>query len=198
MTSLMPATHTAFVDHALLAAGSLAEVALAARRAADGDPGAAVFIYEDATGRAIDVDTRGTDAEIVARLPAPVEPEAEGSPALPRGRGRPRLGVVAREVTLLPRHWEWLAGQPGGASVALRKLVEQARREHAGADALRRGRDAAYAFMSAAAGNLPGFEEAARALYAGDMARPAAHMAGWPADVRAYALRLAGAADAPA
>ncbi|AOB27276.1 MULTISPECIES: DUF2239 family protein [Bordetella] len=198
MTSLMPATHTAFVDHALLAAGSLAEVALAARRAADGDPGAAVFIYEDATGRAIDVDTRGTDAEIVARLPAPVEPEAEGSPALPRGRGRPRLGVVAREVTLLPRHWEWLAGQPGGASVALRKLVEQARREHAGADALRRGRDAAYAFMSAAAGNLPGFEEAARALYAGDMARLAAHMAGWPADVRAYALRLAGAADAPA
>ncbi|WP_439811487.1 DUF2239 family protein [Bordetella bronchiseptica] len=194
----MPATHTAFVDHALLAAGSLAEVALAARRAADGDPGAAVFIYEDATGRAIDVDTRGTDAEIVARLPAPVEPEAEGSPALPRGRGRPRLGVVAREVTLLPRHWEWLAGQPGGASVALRKLVEQARREHAGADALRRGRDAAYAFMSAAAGNLPGFEEAARALYAGDAERLAAHMAGWPADVRAYALRLAGAADLPA
>lgn len=190
--------YTAFAGHALLAAGPLAEVALAARRAADGDPGAAVFIYEDATGRAIDVDTRGTDAEIVARLPAPVEPEAEGSPALPRGRGRPRLGVVAREVTLLPRHWDWLAGQPGGASVALRKLVEQARREHAGADALRRGRDAAYTFMSAAAGNLPGFEEAVRALYAGDAERLAAHMAGWPADVRAYALRLAGAADLPA
>ncbi|WP_154585104.1 DUF2239 family protein, partial [Bordetella pertussis] len=122
----------------------------------------------------------------------------EGSPARPRGRGRPRLGVVAREVTLLPRHWDWLAGQPGGASVALRKLVEQARREHAGADALRRGRDAAYTFMSAAAGNLPGFEEAVRALYAGDAERLAAHMAGWPADVRAYALRLAGAADLPA
>lgn len=200
--------YTAFAGHALLAAGPLAEVALAARRAADGDAGAAVFIYEDATGRAIDVDTRGTDAEIVARLPlplplpTPVEPEAEaepeGSPARPRGRGRPRLGVVAREVTLLPRHWDWLAGQPGGASVALRKLVEQARREHAGADALRRGRDAAYTFMSAAAGNLPGFEEAVRALYAGDAERLAAHMAGWPADVRAYALRLAGAADLPA
>lgn len=196
MTTSPPATYTAFADHALLAAGSLAEVALAARRAADRNPGAAVFIYEDATGRAIDVDTRGTDAEIVARLPAPAGPES--GPALPRGRGRPRLGVVAREVTLLPRHWEWLAGQPGGASVALRKLVEQARREHAGADALRRGRDAAYAFMSAAAGNLPGFEEAARALYAGDAERLAAHMAGWPADVRAYALRLAGAADLPA
>lgn len=192
--------YTAFAGHALLAAGPLAEVALAARRAADGDAGAAVFIYEDATGRAIDVDTRGTDAEIVARLPlpTPVEPEPEGSPARPRGRGRPKLGVVAREVTLLPRHWDWLAGQPGGASVALRKLVEQARREHAGADALRRERDAAYTFMSAAAGNLPGFEEAVRALYAGDAERLAAHMAGWPADVRAYALRLAGAADLPA
>ncbi|MFJ0760997.1 DUF2239 family protein, partial [Bordetella bronchiseptica] len=134
MTTPMP-VYTAFAGHALLAAGPLAEVALAARRAADGDAGAAVFIYEDATGRAIDVDTRGTDAEIVARLPlpTPVEPEAEpeGSPARPRGRGRPRLGVMAREVTLLPRHWDWLAGQPGGASVALRKLVEQARREHA-------------------------------------------------------------------
>ncbi|RZN31535.1 DUF2239 domain-containing protein [Bordetella pertussis] len=203
MTTPMP-IYTAFAGHALLAAGPLAEVALAARRAADGDAGAAVFIYEDATGRAIDVDTRGTDAEIVARLPlplpTPVEPEAEpeGQPCPAARRGRPRLGVVAREVTLLPRHWDWLAGQPGGASVALRKLVEQARREHAGADALRRGRDAAYTFMSAAAGNLPGFEEAVRALYAGDAERLAAHMAGWPADVRAYALRLAGAADLPA
>lgn len=191
MTSLMPATHTAFVDHALLAAGSLAEVALAARRAADGDPGAAVFIYEDATGRAIDVDTRGTDAEIVARLPAPVEPEAEGSPALPRGRGRPRLGVVAREVTLLPRHWDWLAAQPGGASVALRKLVEQARRGNEAQDRRRACQEAAYHFMSSMAGNLPGFEEATRALYADDRERYARLVADWPQDVRDYAMKLA-------
>ncbi len=78
-------------------------------------------------------------------------------PAEPRGRGRPKLGVVAREVTLLPRHWDWLNAQPGGASVALRKLVEQARRANGDADRARAAREAAYHFMSAMAGDLPAF-----------------------------------------
>ncbi|WP_107313666.1 DUF2239 family protein, partial [Burkholderia metallica] len=108
-----------------------------------------------------------------------------------RGRGRPKLGVVSREVTLLPRHWEWLAAQPGGASVALRKLVEDARRTHAAADRLRDAQTRAYHFMSAMAGDLPGFEEAARALYANDPARLAELVAGWPEDVRDHALALA-------
>jgi hypothetical protein len=109
----------------------------------------------------------------------------------PRGRGRPKLGVVAREVTLLPRHWEWLGTQPGGASVALRKLVEEARRTSGDRDRSRAARDAAYHFMSAMAGNLPGFEEASRALFADDRRRFAGLIAGWPDDVRDHTVKLA-------
>ena len=89
----------------------------------------------------------------------------------PRGRGRPKLGVVAREVTLLPRHWDWLNSQSGGASVALRKLVEAARLAGDDKDRTRHAQEAAYRFMTALAGNLPGYEEATRALYAADPAR---------------------------
>ena len=113
------------------------------------------------------------------------------SPSEPRGRGRPKLGVVAREVTLLPRHWEWLNAQPGGASVALRKLVEQARRANGDADRQRAARDAAYHFMSAIAGNLPNFEEAARALFADDRRTLVERIAAWPADIRDHVIKLA-------
>ena len=109
----------------------------------------------------------------------------------PRGRGRPKLGVTAREVTLLPRHWDWLAAQPGGTSAALRRLVDQARRETA-AQTDRKARQAsAYAFMSAMAGDLAGYEEAIRALFADDREQVCRHSAAWPADVRDHALKLA-------
>ena len=110
------------------------------------------------------------------------------------------LGVVAREVTLLPRHWEWLAHQPGGASVALRKLVEAARRDPGGKDRVRQAREAAYRFMSALAGNEAGFEEAARALFAGRRVDFETHVGRWPKDVREHAVRLAAPSfevDAP-
>ena len=99
-----------------------------------------------------------------------------GSPAPPRHPCRadaagPKLGVVAREVTLLPRHWQWLGSQPGGASVAIRKLVEAARRANQEVDQRRQTQEAAYHFMSAMAGNLPNFEEASRALFANDRGR---------------------------
>ncbi|MPS26500.1 DUF2239 family protein [Pigmentiphaga sp.] len=193
----MPAlTCTAFNGHGLLASGPLRDVALAVHRAPRGAP---VLIFDDATGKSFDIDTRGSEHDVLARLgPMPcAAPEAAATAeetAAPRGKGRPRLGVVAREVTLLPRHWDWLNAQPGGASVALRKLVEEARRAHADQDGQRRAREAAYHFMSAMAGDLPGFEEAARALFAGDGERYAALLGGWPADVRDYALRLAAGA----
>jgi hypothetical protein len=118
---------TAFEGPRRLISGNLAEVALAVKRA--GRPAAPIIIFSDATGRSLDLDLRGSDEEIVARLPrtAPT-PAPDAQAPEPRGRGRPKLGVVAREVTLLPRHWEWLNAQPGGASVALRKLVDEARR----------------------------------------------------------------------
>lgn len=168
-------THTAFFGPNRLAAGSLADIALAVRD----HPGA--LIFEDETGKQIDIDTRGSEAEIRARFALPV-----------RGPGRPRLGVTAREVTLLPRHWEWLGRQPGGASVALRKLVETASREP---KALRNQvRDAAYRFASAMAGNAPGFEEAMRALYAGKRKKFHRQLEEWPPDVRTHLEKMAAPA----
>ena len=172
---------TAFEGHKRLAQGDLAEVTLAVKAAEEHGCDAPLLVFEDTTGRVVDVDTRGDAAEILARRP----PQAE---AAPRGRGRPKLGVVAREVTLLPRHWEWLNRQPGGASAALRKLVETARRHDK--DTHVAARDAAYRFMSALAGDLPGFEEATRALFAGQREGFSRLIDRWPADVRDHCRRM--------
>ncbi len=117
----------------------------------------------------------------------------EGDDQTVRRRGRPKLGVISREVTLLPRHWEWLAAQPGGASVALRKLVESARLSNTGRDSRRNAQERAYHFMLALGGDLPGYEEATRALFADDTEALKTHIAGWPNDVRTHALTLAAA-----
>jgi hypothetical protein len=115
---------------------------------------------------------------------------AKSVPAKVRAPGRPKLGVTAREVTLMPRHWDWLGAQPGGASVALRKLVERALRANGDEDRIRQVREAAYRFMTAMAGDAPGYEEALRALFAGDHSRLRRIVAKWPADVREHALAL--------
>ena len=189
--------YTAFAGHQRLASGALHEAARAVARAAARDAAGPLLIFDDATGQVVDVDPRGTEADVAPPPDAPppdaLPPDVAPSDVAPRRPGRPRLGVVAREVTLLPQHWAWLAAQPGGASVTLRRLVEQARRAGAAHDRARRARDAAYRFTHAVAGDLPGFEEATRALFAGDLARFRTLMAPWPADVRAYAAALASA-----
>ena len=186
---------TAFLGVRQIAAGTLEEVALSVKAALVEDQRLSALVFDDATGRQIDLDLRGTDDDVVRRLAlhpfvyrvATTEPE-------PRGPGRPKLGVVAREVTLLPRHWEWLSRQPGGASVALRKLVDEARRTHGSRDRMRQAREATYNFMSAMVGNEPGYEEAARALFAKDRAHFDALITKWPTDVSTYVARLAEAA----
>lgn len=183
---------TAFQGHRRLASGPAGEVALVVKRMTS-PPDEPIIIFEDGTGRSIDFDLRGGDREVLARVaklvPPPVEETAP--PSEPRGRGRPKLGVVAREVTLLPRHWEWLNAQPGGASVAMRKLVDEARRVSGDKDRERQARDAAYHFMSTMAGNLPQFEEASRALFADDRRRFTGLIADWPVDVRDHIVKLA-------
>lgn len=186
-------TCTAFAGTKLISTGPLAEVAVAASAHLKRDPQASILIFDDRTARPIDVDLRGSDADVIRRLPITA---AESIPSAsvdntPRGPGRPKLGVVAREVTLLPRHWEWLADQSGGASVALRKLVEAARKSSPDADRRRLAQEATNRLMTALAGDEPGYEEAARALFAGDAVKFAAQTAGWPNDVRQYALRIA-------
>jgi hypothetical protein len=186
------ATCTAFAGHRRLATGSLRDVALAVKRASDRGAAAPILVFDDATGSPIELDLRGAEAEVLARLaPLPSTSPETAPDAAPRGRGRPRLGVVAREVTLLPRHWEWLGAQPGGASVALRRLVEEARRASAPHDELRRAREAAYRVMHAIAGDLPRFDEAARALFAGDAQRFGEQVSAWPPDVRDHLTMLA-------
>lgn len=187
-------THfTAFLGPNRLAAGPLAEVAIAVMQASRRPAAPPIIIFSDASGQPIDLDLRGTERDVIARLPKPAAPPEteETASTEPRGRGRPKLGVVAREVTLLPRHWEWLGAQPGGASVALRKLVEEARRANGDIDRARAARDAAYRFMSIMAGNLVGFEEASRALFADDRRRFVGLIAGWPDDIRDHIVKLA-------
>jgi hypothetical protein len=190
---------TAFAGTRQIANGDLRIVALKAQEATHLDPFCQVLIFDDFTGKAIEVDFRGTPEALANRIAhSEAELAKNSEPASldggARGPGRPKLGVVAREVTLLPRHWDWLGRQPGGASVALRKLVEQARKSNQGADRLRQAQEAAYRFMSAMAGNEAGFEEAARALFAGNQELFSRHVESWPIDVGNHAKKFAARA----
>jgi uncharacterized protein len=192
--TMNPQPYIAFEGDRRVAAGHLHAVARAAKELLDRRKDASILIFDGATGGPIELDFRGTAADVLARLPGitgePATTE-DATSSVPRGPGRPKLGVVAREVTLLPRHWEWLAQQPGGASVALRRLVEQARRNGEDKDRVRRAQDATYRFMSAMAGDKPHYEDAIRALFADEAARFEELIAAWPADVRDCALVLA-------
>lgn len=164
---------TAFFDDRVVARGSREAVI---RQVRDAFPrgGSDILVFDNETGDLVDLDYRGVVS--VAHVSAPH-----------RGRGRPRLGVMSREVTLLPRHWDWLARQPGGASAALRRLVDAARKEPQGPDA---ARDAVYRFLTHMAGDRPGYEEALRALYRGDIDRFREIMMPWPEAVRRFTEEL--------
>jgi uncharacterized protein len=194
---VVPSTVSAFVATTLFATGDLPHVITKAKALLDRDQWAQVLIFDDETGCVIDVDWSGTLADVLERADkmSPADSSKEAAcEAEVRRPGRPKLGVVAREITLLPRHWEWLATQPGGASVALRKLVEHARGANQGKDRRRRAQEAAYRFASALAGDEPGFEEATRALFGGNPERFAEMVEPWPIDIRDYVKRLATAA----
>ncbi len=186
--------YIAFEQDRCIAAGDLRDVIRAAKQTLDRRKDASILVFDGTTSGPVDIDFRGPIEDVLSRLPnhSTAATTAEGiETATPRGPGRPKLGVVAREVTLLPRHWDWLAQQTGGASVAIRKLVEEARRSGEDKDRIRQGQEAAYRFMSAMAGNKPHYEDAIRALFAGDPVRFEKLIAEWPADVRDHAARLA-------
>ncbi|GGJ28122.1 DUF2239 family protein [Deinococcus roseus] len=185
MDDLNP-TYTLFVDQKHLLTAGLPEV-LTHLKNQPQNPHAQVLVFEDQTGRTVDFDLRGTLEEVLVRH----LPSSDAEPAR-AGRGRPRLGVVAREVTLFPRHWEWLEQQPGGASAALRRLIEEARKQQPDLTKIRQAQTAADRFMSVIAGDLPGYQEASRALYARDFERFQQEIQPWPEDIRGHAERLAG------
>jgi hypothetical protein len=179
--------YTAFVGDSRLISGPLIEVARLVKEHFDQGEILPILMFNDDTGQQVDIDLSGGVDDVLARLNGNSQQEQPIS--TPKaGPGRPKLGVVAREVTLLPRHWEWLNAQPGGASVTLRKLVERARRENLHQDRVRLAQDAAFRFMSAIAGNLPGYEEVLRSLYAHNYASIHELCQGWPADIREHAL----------
>ncbi|MBE3023198.1 DUF2239 domain-containing protein [Janthinobacterium sp. BJB1] len=187
-----PTQLTAFAGPRKVAAGTLHAVAQTLKELVTRDPDAQILIFDDTNGSQVDLNLHGSLDEVLQRLPREAAPAPQDdTPAPARTAGRPRLGVVAREITLLPRHWEWLATQPGGASVALRKLVEQAQRGNKAHDEQRQAREAAYKVMNALAGDAAGFEEASRALFAGRQEAFLENVRDWPADVREHVLRLA-------
>ena len=182
---------TAFSGPQRIASGELRHVAMKAKQAYDLHPDRPVLVFDDADGRTVEVPLELPAADLLRLLAQPQLSASTEAAPLPRRPGRPKLGVVAREITLLPRHWDWLAAQPGGASVALRRLVEDARKVSSGDDRRRAAQEATFRFMQAMAGDQPGFEEAARALFAGDVARFEEHVARWADDVRDHATWLA-------
>lgn len=205
MTETAIKLFTAFEGHRLRVRASLPEVALAVKAASDTGSTEPFLVFDDATGRSVDIDLRGTVEDMIERLSQPPQtfigrfrsPASQPaqtddkSDSEPRRRGRPKLGVVPREVTLLPRHWEWLGAQPGGASAALRRLVDNARRTELPRARQRIAQEAAYQFMTAIAGDFSGYEEAIRTLFTGDLSNLAQQMEAWPVDIREYALSLA-------
>ena len=172
-----PTSYTAFAAERLVHRGPLVDVLAAVKLKGADDPAAQLLIFENETGRQVDFDLRGSLDDVLERVK---------TREAPKGPGRPRLGVESREVTLLPRHWAWLETQPNGASAALRRLVDGATRHAKPEGTLRRRRDAAYRVMSVLAGNRVGFEEADRALFAGDLKRFHSLTAKWPKDIRSH------------
>ncbi|WFU56217.1 DUF2239 family protein [Bradyrhizobium pachyrhizi] len=189
----MNPAYVAFEGEHRIGAGDLPEVARAAKQHLDHSKDAAILVFNGRTSALVDIDFRGSVDDVLARLPqpAPARDEEPAAPTAPRGPGRPKLGVVAREITLLPRHWDWLAQQKGGASVAIRKLIDEARRSSGDKDRTRSAQEATYRFMTTMAGNRPNYEDAIRALFAHDRRRFATLIADWPADIRDHAIRLA-------
>jgi len=198
MLDVAERSFTAFAGARRVDRGPLHVVAASVKREIDAGETGEILIFEDSSARAIEIDFRGSPQDVQTSAQraligrhgrdAPIEEEPR------RTSGRPRLGVVGREVTLLPRHWAWLASQPGGASVVLRRLVEEASKDRDGRERRRLAQEAAYRVMSALAGDRIGYEEAMRALFAGSAAVFAECVGKWPGDVRDYALKLAAGA----
>jgi hypothetical protein len=184
-------TYTAFAGHHFLTSGSIKPTLGWAKEHFDKGDGSTLLIFDDTTGKQVDFDFEGTPEQVQEKLAwHPLFRSAETLMTSKAGPGRPKLGVVSREISLLPRHWEWLEQQPQGASAAIRRLVDEARKRHPGEIEARKAREAAGSFMWAMAGNLPGFEEASRALYKGDREGFDMLIREWPADVQRYLGRL--------
>lgn len=183
--------YTAFANDQEITSGDLREVVRQTKLAMDRNTDASILIFENATSQQVEIDFRGNVEQVLGRIPeVQAEESADTAPAT-RAPGRPKLGVISREVTLLPRHWDWLNTQRGGASVTLRRLVEEAKRASTATDQTRQALESIDRFMRVMAGNLSGYEEAARWLYRKDRTTFECIIAAWPTDIRKHLQALA-------
>lgn len=185
-------SYTAFHGNKFLVQGQLEEVVLQLRQKLKSDSSASILVFSDLTGKEMDFDLRGSEKEVLQRLQVYLSHDEKSLGH--SGPGRPKLGVVAREVSLLPRHWEWLSTQSGGASAILRRLIEAEKKNSSSRDLLRQAQERAHKFMSAMAGNLENFEEALRALYAKDKTKFKEQISKWPNDIKDHTKKMAAAA----
>lgn len=179
-------TFTAFDAHSLIAYGDLAEVVLKIKGSIGKASISTILIFSDITGKTIDFNFHGSKQEILKRLEVYTSvQDAEPS----SGPGRPKLGVVSREVSLLPRHWEWLATQRGGASATIRTLIEDTMKKASAGQSAKQIQDRVYQIMSVLAGDLSDYEEALRAMYKKDKKSFLGYIEGWPKDVQNYLVK---------
>ena len=182
-------TYTAFDGFQLISQGSLEKVALDAKRQLKANRDARILVFSDSSGKQMDLVLSGSEKETSERLKIFKTPDGNPSQS---GPGRPKLGVIAREVSLLPSHWEWLSNQSGGSSAIIRRLVEEKMKGPAsGKDKIKKAQEAVYTFLNAIAGDLPNFEEAVRFLYRRDKKRFKELIAKWPEDLVRHTLALA-------
>lgn len=177
--------YVAFADNKKIADGDVIAVALKVKKYLNTHSESSLLVFDQETSAQVELDLRGTEEAVERRLAAMLAPEEKKC-----GPGRPKLGVISKEVTLLPQHWEWLALQPGGASVTLRKLIEEAKKKNSDKDQIRRAQDATYKFMHAIAGDFPNYEDALRALYAGDRGQLKKMISDWPKDIQEHILKI--------
>jgi uncharacterized protein len=172
-------SYAAFAGARQVASGALQDVLPVCKQRFDRDDSDLVLVFEVESGRQVDFDLRGSLADVLARA----------MPPQVKGPGRPKLGVASREVSLLPRHWDWLEAQPAGISGTLRRLVEQATKTQPPEDHARQIRAALSRVLSSLAGDRPRYEEALRALFAGEGERFESLVERWPKDIREFAVQ---------
>lgn len=182
-------TYAAFKKEKLIAEGDLKKVILKTKRELMRSPESAILIFSNETGKTMDFNFQGSENEVLSRLEVFLEPKIEIDPK-EKKVGRPSLGVISREVSLLPKHWEWLACQSGGASAEIRRLVEKAMKQTQAASTVKMAQEKTFRFLNTIAGNFPNFEEAIRSLYRRDLNAFEQIIKFWPVDIKDHALHL--------
>lgn len=179
-------TYTAFDGSKIISQGTLAHIALSLKQKTREQKTATLLVFSDLTGRQIDIDLSGTDKQVLDRLKVYSPQELQAN----TGAGRPKLGVMPREISLLPNHWEWLLNQDGGSSAVIRNLIDEKMKSRS-KDKVKSAQETTYKFLSAIAGDLPNFEEAIRFLYRKDKKKFSELISSWPKDIIKYSMMLA-------